>query len=254
MYREGIVPHPLSILTHKYGPGNCGFGDLDLAVRPEGPPPGLQCPSCHEPLTSRRGLPNAPVARRRTSTQVAALVVAVDGTLHSRDSLEAGLSFSGRVTGDLEAWQLLTEIAEEMSLSVGGRRTTRGLVKVEISDDPVGEGAMPLPCDESLLVLRLESPAVFVTDDGRPRNAPDPMTLAASLGVDRVDIKGQWSRWEQIGGWHAASNLPKPVEVAVTAGSTYLIRTSSRPSDDALASLISAGVGLRRHEIGRAHV
>lgn len=55
-------------------------------------------------------------------------------------------------------------------------------------------------------------------------------------------------RWHTVGGWHLASGLPKSAEVAVAAGSTYLIEPPAPVPDDALAELGRRGLGLRRHE------
>lgn len=250
---SGGLPHSLSLLTHKYPASGCQAGDVDLALRPTEVQPRTRCAKCLEPLKGLRGIPDAGRTRRHTSTQVDARGVAVAETLHSRDSLDAGLTFSGTLTGDSGGLDLLGMIADEVSLTIGGRRTTRGLVTAEFSDDPVGEPSLPLVRDDGLLVLRLESPAVFVGDDGRPQSTPDPDELASALEVDHAKVIERWTRWEQIGGWHAASRLPKPVEIAVAAGSTYLVEPSARPSDDALVKLMTRGLGLRRHE-GFGHV
>ena len=45
-----------------------------------------------------------------------------------------------------------------------------------------------------------------------------------------------------------ASGLPKPVELAVAPGSTYLLETEREVTDEALAGLGRRGLGLRRHE------
>lgn len=241
-------PYPLSVLTHKYGSRGCQTGDVDLALQPLAVDVSARCAGCKEPLKGRRGLPERPPVDRHTSTQVAARGVAVAETLHSRDSLRSGLTFSGSLTGDAESLELLAAIAGEVTISVGGRRTTKGLVKALFTDNSADVAGGFLIRDDGLLVLRMESPAVFVDADGRPRPLPDPDELASVLCVDRAEVVRHWSRWEHIGGWHAASRLPKPVDVTVAAGSTYLVWTGNRPTDDALARLLSRGLGLRRHE------
>ncbi|MEI2776358.1 MAG: type III-B CRISPR module-associated Cmr3 family protein [Tetrasphaera sp.] len=246
-------PYPLSVLTHKYGPRGCQAGDLDLALQPLTLEASLRCADCSEPLKGLRGLPKRPPVDRHTSTQVAARGVAVAETLHSRDSLRSGLSFSGSLIGDSQALELLKEIADEVNVSIGGRRTTKGMVKAQFADSPPGQVGLPLIRDDGLLVLRMESPSVFVNQDGRPQPVPDTDELAGVLRVQHAQVVRHWSRWEHIGGWHAASRLPKPVEIAVAAGSTYLIRTGTRPPDEALAHLLTRGLGLRRHE-GFGHV
>ena len=62
-------------------------------------------------------------------------------------------------------------------------------------------------------------------------------------GVERV-----WARRERVGGWHAASRLPKPVELAVAAGSVLLLCFDQPPPSDGLLALSGRGIGLRRSE------
>jgi hypothetical protein len=51
-----------------------------------------------------------------------------------------------------------------------------------------------------------------------------------------------------VGGWHVASGLPKPAELAVAAGSAFIIRTERAVANADIQRLASRGVGLRRHE------
>lgn len=80
--------------------------------------------------------------------------------------------------------------------------------------------------------------------------------VAAATGEGNRGISGDassrvvksWARWEQAGGWHAASGLPKPQELTVTAGSPFLIHPERTVDDSALQRLGARGLGLRRHE------
>jgi hypothetical protein len=49
-------------------------------------------------------------------------------------------------------------------------------------------------------------------------------------------------------GWHIASGLPKPAELAAAAGSAFLISAERVVADQALSDLGQCGIGLRRHE------
>ncbi|MGH3252490.1 MAG: hypothetical protein ACRDOI_40620, partial [Trebonia sp.] len=97
------------------------------------------------------------------------------------------------------------------------------------------------------LVIRLRSPGIFTDDYGRPARAPSPAELGAVLGAPARVVKS-WTRWEQAGGWHAASGLPKHQELTVSAGSTFIIHPERMVDDTALRTLASRGLGLRRHE------
>lgn len=128
---------------------------------------------------------------------------------------------------------------------IGGRRTTHGLAQVSIRDSGPPPAAQRRP--DGMLVVRLRSPGIFVDAHGRPATHPSADDLEDALGVPATVAKS-WTRWEQAGGWHAASGLPKPQELAVCAGSTFLIHPERTVDDSALTRLGARGLGLRRHE------
>ena len=55
-------------------------------------------------------------------------------------------------------------------------------------------------------------------------------------------------RTEVVGGWHAASGLPKPADATLVAGSVFVLRPSGAVDAATLAGLVSNGLGLRRVE------
>jgi hypothetical protein len=76
-----------------------------------------------------------------------------------------------------------------------------------------------------MLVLRLRSPGIFTDPQGRPSRDPDPSELTEVLGTPARVVR-RWTRWQQAGGWHIASGLPKPSELAVASAR----RTSFLPN------------------------
>jgi hypothetical protein len=202
-------------------------------------------------MISGKGVPDAPDVgvRRRTSVVIGPSGVALSGGLFSRDTVAqtqadgSPLTFVGHVmAADSD---LLQVIASLETVRVGGRRTTHGLASITVEP-----GVAPKPAQvlaDGRVVLRLRSPAVFVDDSGRPSPRPEAHHLAPYFGPEAM-VKQAWYRWQAIGGWHVASGLPKPVELAVTAGSTYVVRPGRVVSDDDLARLAHDGIGLRRHE------
>ena len=128
---------------------------------------------------------------------------------------------------------------------VGGRRTTHGLAHVTIRD-----AAQPPAAQlrgDGMLVIRLRSPGIFADRYGRPIPEPDPGELADVLQTSAKVVRS-WTRWQQVGGWHAASGLPKPAGLAAAAGSTYLIQPERSVATAVLSALARRGLGLRRHE------
>ncbi len=240
----GARPVPLSVLSHTYEPGeNCAVVEYDraLALRDEVPE---RCPDCGSPLEQVKALGgDRPAIRRRTSVAIAPSDVARRGQIVTRDTLEAGQEFRGTVIASDPG--LLADLAALGQVRVGGRRTTHGTADVRIAEGDPPPTAQRR--EDGLLVLRLRSPGVFVDARGRPSRDPDAAELAAVLGGPARVLR-RWTRWHSVGGWHVASGLPKPVELAVAPGSTYLIDAEREVSDAALYALGRRGVGLRRHE------
>jgi CRISPR-associated protein Csx10 len=233
---------PLSVVSHKYQAApDCPVVEYDRALQDDVP---ARCPECESPLEHPKGQRGGTIGvRRRTSVAIAASGVARRGQIVTRDTLEAGQSFRGNLVASDRG--LLDALAGLDQIRVGGRRTTHGAAKVQIRD------GLPPPTaqrrDDGLLVLRLRSPGVFADQQGRPARAPDPGELQDTLGCAARVVR-RWARWHAAGGWHVASGLPKPVELAVAPGSTYLIETTETVTDEALATLGRRGLGLRRHE------
>lgn len=239
---------PLSVLVHKYEPkSSCLYNAIDEAVHG---PVSPQCAECGSPLERTTALEgsNVPV-RRRTSVAIGAAGVAERGRLFSRDSLSPRDSAGNRsvFTGHLVARDTahLTALATLDVVRIGGRRTTHGLAHVNI--DPTHPVAVPARLDDHHVIVRLRSPGAFVDDLGRPSRDPNGAELRSLLGSD-VTIEARWTRWQSVGGWHVASGLPKPTELVVAPGSTYLVRAAAPVTDDALRELGRRGLGLRRHE------
>ncbi len=241
---RGLEMIPLSVVSHKYEVGElCGEAEYDRAACDSVP---AWCPDCGSPFEQARGLRGSGPAvktRRRTSVVIAPSGVASRGQIVSRDTLAAGQAFSGTVVAADPA--LLGLLADLGQVRVGGRRTTHGAADVRIAggqDPPTAERGQ-----DGRLIIRLRSPGIFTDDHGRPARDPNAAELAEVLGC-QVRVERRWARWQTVGGWHLASGLPKPAEVAVAAGSTYLIEPSAPVSGDALAELGRRGLGLRLRE------
>lgn len=242
----GTEADSLAVVRHKYEPADtCQVVDYDRAAG-DVPPP--RCPDCDSPLEPARpglfaGPPErAPTARRRTSVAIGASGVARRGQLFTRETLPPGECFTGTlVADDPDDLALLQDLGR---VRVGGRRTTHGHADVAIDErQPPG----PQQLDGTTLVLRLRTPGIFTDDLGRPSPQPGAAELAAVLGPG-ARVERRWTRWQESGGWHVASGLPKPAELAVAAGSTFIIRTEREVAPAALHILSRRGVGLRRHE------
>lgn len=240
LYHDDPFP-PLSVLSHKYDmTDDCMVEGFDLVHESANH---LTCPDCRSPLEPRTSLPgSSALLRRRTHVQIGANDVAVRGALVTRETLAAGRSFSGHIVGTPGELTLLGQLTP---VRVGGRRTTHGTASVRIDANAALPHAERL--SDHRLVLRLRSPGVFVDEQGRPSQDPNSEELHRVLGVETT-VERRWTRWMTIAGWHIASQLPKPAELAVAAGSTYVLSAAKPVDDSRLAELMSRGLGLRRHE------
>jgi CRISPR-associated protein Csx10 len=242
LLRDGTEYLSLAVAGHKYDPtDDCQTVDWDRAL---GGDPPLYCPDCGSPVEQRHGLDgDRPAPARRTSVAIGEAGVAVPGQLFTRETLRAGQSFRGTITADGEQATILAGLGP---VRIGGRRTTHGLAQVAIRQTGTPPSAQRRPGGDDLIV-RLRSPGIFTDDYGRPSPEPSPAELEAALGVP-ARVRHRWIRWEQAGGWHAASGLPKQQELTVAAGSAFLIHPERTVDDSGLARLAARGLGLRRHE------
>jgi CRISPR-associated protein Csx10 len=246
LLRPGTEFDSLAVVRHKYKPAEtCQVVDYDRAV---GDAPPDRCPDCDSPLEpARPGLfpddpGDAPAIRRRTSVAIGESGVARRNQLFTRETLLPGQHFTGTLAAsdlaDLTALQALGQVR------IGGRRTTHGLADITISEEAPPE---PQRLDETTLVLRLRTPGIFTDEYGRPRPQPGRAELTRILGGEAW-VERRWARWQEVGGWHVASGLPKPAELAVAAGSAFIIRTERAVATADIQRLARRGVGLRRHE------
>ncbi|SFE27412.1 CRISPR-associated protein Csx10 [Actinopolyspora alba] len=237
-------PVPLSMLTHKYEPANtCKQLWWDQARGEKA----SHCPNdrCGSQLEESKGQPYGKVPSvDRTMVALSTDGVALDGSLYSQRAVQDGLLLRGWVYGDAVR-ALYPEGTAIESLLLGSRRSLRGEATVEVDTEAVPE---PVELYGEEVVLRLAAPGAFVDEFGMPSATPDPDELSEQLGVSEVEIIDSWSRWEEAGGWHAASGLPKPVERVVSAGSTYRVRCAEPPTETARRRLMTRGIGLRRRE------
>jgi CRISPR-associated protein Csx10 len=242
LLRDGTEFMSLAVAGHKYDPADaCATVDYDRAMSDDAPPP--YCPDCDSPIEQRRGLHGARRAPvRRTSVAIGESGTAIPGRLFTRELIEAGQVFRGTLAATPDQAAVLAGLAP---VRIGGRRTTHGRAEVAIRDAP----SLPLVerRPDGDLVIRLRSPGIFTDDYGRPAREPSPHELERALGVPAQVVRS-WTRWEEAGGWHAASGLPKPQELTVCAGSTFIIHPERTVSDAALSHLALRGLGLRRHE------
>ncbi|MGH4021257.1 MAG: type III-B CRISPR module-associated Cmr3 family protein, partial [Pseudonocardiaceae bacterium] len=154
---------------------------------------------------------------------------------------------TGLIDGDPDgdmAWLTQTE----RSVRFGGRRSTSGLATLSAGPEASPTSFTGFMADQRRLVVRLLAPGIFVDTLGRPSWLPDITELSATLGVP-VALDAAFARPTVVSGWHAVSNLPKPRDFAVAAGSVFVLRFDAGLPDHAgLRRLWCAGLGLRRAE------
>ena len=249
LLRPGTEFDSLAVVRHKYEPADtCQVVDYDRAAG-DIPPARCNDRDCDSPLEpARPGLfldndEDAPAIRRRTSVAIGESGVARRGQLFTRETLLPDQRFTGTLVADDPAD--LTALQELGRVRIGGRRTTHGLADIAISEDAPPQE--PQQLNGTTLVLRLRTPGIFTDEFGRPYPEPGHAELTRILGC-KAWVERRWTRWQEAGGWHAASGLPKPAELAVAAGSAFLIRTERTVATADLQRLARRGVGLRRHE------
>lgn len=243
LHKAGSLPDALSRVSHKYVPTNKCRKVLD-AFDPSSR--GEQCPVCKGVLETGKGSIQGVAVTVDNHAQLPRSP-GEDPTLFSRERLDRGQVFVGVVGASAQEPldRLRTLIGAGCEVWVGGRKSSGGgRARLEVADAP---RPVPIVERDGRIDVMLSSPGLFVDDFGFPTDAPRPDELGELLGVG-CTLERQVVRWTSVGGWHAASKLPKPVERAVAPGSVYRIKLSGGPPPGALDSLRSRGLGLRRAE------
>lgn len=249
LYPDGWSLVPLSVRRCKYRtePG-CARWSADEAFEAEG---GAEaCGVCGGPAEPSKGRLERwdaddprPLLRQSTHVELTPEGVAAKGQLYAREAIRAGTTFTGELTlpDDLSAPAREWLVAER-SVRLGGRGSTSGLATFATRPAPTRP-----PATGRRLALRFTSPGLLVDACGLPALGPSEEELSDLLGTG-VTITRVWVRHERVGGWNRATNLPKPEELAVSAGSTFLLACEREPQPARLAALHAAGLGLRRNE------
>lgn len=265
LYAPGWGTVPMSVLRCKYPRDEECASWVEDEAFPTSPPDGdggVLCPNCGAPGRRSKGTVESVHASESARDLVGQTVrlqlddatgTAERGLLFTREALQprtgagAPRTFTGRVvvpadlSPDALAW--LTG-PDRHRVHLGGRRSTGG--GADLSLTPAATTGTPAVTGRRL-ALRLTAPALFTDTSGLPRTVPDTAELGELLGVP-VTLVRSWTRHEHIGGWHAAANLPKPVELAAGAGSTFLLELAEPADPHRVAALADRGLGLRRAE------
>jgi len=243
LFQDGTTVVPLSAAWCKYPatPG-CEGWSADAAVDGDV----TTCPHCGNGTDTGKGEVTGVRVRRVLRTKLDESGRPVDGYLYARHELESGLTYRGHLSGT-HPW-----LQETREIWLGGRTSTRGLATIHVvpdADGPAAPAILPSARADGALIVRLTSPAIIVDDFGRPALGPVPEILRV-LGLPRSSVESSrcWTRPVRVGGWHAASGLPKPVELAMELGSVVLLQFREPPGPDGLQRLAEDGIGLRRIE------
>ncbi|CAL9577044.1 type III-B CRISPR module-associated Cmr3 family protein [Streptomyces sp. enrichment culture] len=260
LFATGSQIVPLSVRRCKYQ--RCAGIHPDDAFDDSSSP---YCGSCGGPLTAGRGEVEffggtaGRLVVQRTHLEIHdKRQVASDGNLFTRralthqDSKGDERQFHGRIAAADDLPEAAARWLKQCrDLRLGGRRGTSGGVTYSAAT------ASPrLPGTGERVALRLTAPAILTDTSGLPLDLADRDQLGEALRAELscllatriVKVERVWARRERVGGWHAASNLPKPVELAVSAGSVLLLAFDEPPAPEALLALAGRGVGLRRNE------
>lgn len=230
---EGVAVQSQSVVRKKYG-SHTVDDDRDLAF--DDTPKELS----EEPLKGDYDFASNFSAQKQRTVTATALEprrhVAKDGSLFSREALEKGTSFIGTIVlPDSVSPKLLLKLT---TIFVGGRSSVMGRTEVRIEE----ESPLKLP-EDNTIIIRTLSQAIIVDDFGVPvTNFKEALEI---LDIDVVKVWAPRVNSGIAGGWHAASGLPKPMEIGLAPGATAKIK---RPSNEMLERLLDEGIGLRRSE------
>ncbi len=257
---EAAAPLPLSMYTCKLHPGPCGHGDghgvVDLLANP-------LAERCEQPACRGRLVPWGPRFGAGDEAQPvelwlsphnridAATQTVGSGALFAYQALAHDTRLAGTLSGPSSALERLLagarlQLDEPFRLRVGRRKNTLGFLDCVISEMTEapnldgGEGEV----EGVDLRLDLLTPTIVRDAHLRFRTA----LLPVDVGLDRPSFDGAFAGNEVIAGWQTAHRLPKAEQLAIRAGSSYLLRAVTRSELTKLHQAKLAGIGERRAE------
>lgn len=244
LFPEGsaLVPLPVSHCRYRPWP-QCASQVVDAAHLPEPASDAPRaCAHCGGPLQPGKGQLQGGVSLvDAMHAPLASDETAAEGNLHSREYLPAGTRLQGTIVGE-HRWL----DAAPGRAWIGGKRSVGGLASLDVQ-----RMELPTPAarEDGLLHLELQAPGVFVDQAGRPLTSFPLHEIARVLEREEPEIVRSWTRMTDVGGWHAASRLPKPMDHALAEGSAVLLRFREGPLEEHERRLLAArGLGLRRSE------
>jgi CRISPR-associated protein Csx10 len=186
---------------------------------------------------------------------------ALEGSLHSMEEIPAGTTFRGTFISAHS--DLLGELLQQVPASFFAWTGKRGAGKVEIKIESTGEPepipyffsvlqnagkayfALTLTCDTMLLDHRLRS-VQFLSEN--ILKDPDQVGFPQDVAVA---IEKAFCATRRISGWNTVSRIFKADDLALVAGSTFLL--SIYESDQGkvetwMRTVLETGIGVRRSE------
>lgn len=241
LFQAGTFVVPMSAVQCKYpSTDGCRTWSVDAAFDGDA----WLCPACERGVDTGKGQVSGLNHRRMLRTELDPSGRALAGHLFARQELSRGLRYSGSVIG-AHPW-----LYQARDVWLGGKTSTSGLSRIAVSEVDHEPAPRPFRDGDRALVVRCTSPAIVVDDAGRPT-----MDLFGAvlhrLNRDESSLTGTpklWVRPVRVGGWHAASGLPKPMEVAIAMGSVLRLPLNELPDRSDIARLLTDGIGLRRNE------
>lgn len=237
-FAGGTAVEPMSAKVCKYKPkAECHTWAVDLAFGEDKE----QC-SCGGPPELGKGRILGMRLGDRTRTAIDPdTQTAKDGHLFRRETIPSGTSFNGYIRGS-HSW---LDGMSGGSVWFGGKRTVSGRSVFKLDD--VDEPDIPTG---NVLVIRFSSPAVLVDDAALPRVNFTTAVAASLLDVHPTGVSAvqAWTRLTWVGGWHIASGLPKPQDIAFASGSTLRVDLADPIPPDRLKILYQRGIGVRTEE------
>ena len=222
-------------------------------------PPKNTCDRCNGPTEYSKGRMEGPyddVSTDLRSRRVRTAISPETGSsrqraLFAQQALSSDLAFEGRICHleklSDQARQEFTTWVAGMQESGRGLRLGRGksvMGKATITDVKKSDDK-PIAVSPGWHVLRCISPMILLDDAGRATT--DITYELRRRGLANPTVVREWLRPTMIGGWHTISGLPKPVDHALIAGSTYLIDVCEEDAD-AWSKVVVDGLGHRRRE------
>ncbi len=169
-----------------------------------------------------------------------------EGQIYHYESLDAGLTFGGEIKGNEQAIALFKEwFNKERTVFLGRSKNSQyGKAKMTLDDNALFQTYLPKGIGEDKKIsMTLLSDVILYNENGFSSTSRTDLERYLGKGIE---VKKVFQKAKEVRGYHSVWKMPKPSDVCLKAGSSYLLKVGD--SKESLQTILENGLGERCNE------